>query len=747
MSTSLFGVGASINVNVNGTLIPQSFTGLAGQTLFNLSAFTYSPGTNSLLVFINGQKQIVVRDFIETSSSSFTLNEGVVIGDFVDVIGFPTTSNQTGPAAGVSFTQIGSNAITQSIQSKLQQYTAVSDYTSLVAAIATAVTLNVPLYVPPGTYNITANLDCGSVQLIFAEGALFNITAGITVIVRKSIQAGNYQIFSSTGVVISAGARNPMWWGAVISSTSPGTVVAAANTLAFRKCAMSFYSEYVLNAGTLAVPGVCIPFYVEIPVGAFYLSNGFSAAVGVPVRGIGGTGAATLLCRLAANEDTDTAIPLLTVGQNLQAAPGLAYQNDPGTSQSTSTFAAAGFGQTSAAAQDLYFVDQHPTAGAFCPKYPGCQFHDVFFTSCGIGILFSGTADITGNNIIVDMGLTGLSFVGVCQNIKLTNTILYDQISQSVAINSSVYDCSLELHIEYPQGIALNIPGSNIQNLKFPNLTIIQNASTGTNIVQITGTNVDIDISDYQFRNFGACSAIVLGGDTTTSLKLRNGTFDGIKTGPAYNQNSNMQAISMSAGRLLIDTCVMRNLGVRSIVAGTVNIIVRGLTYYNMGTPASVFDLSGCTGGSVQFYGVQGDDTTPLLVSATGAADVRVKNSSKWLGSAFVDGSFFSWNVPLPNAGQLLATILAQPDGTASVRKSSTILYEKSVEALPTLTDTITSASLFASPAANGHGPVTSTLVFSGNATTQAATGVPTAGKLRVPNTYSNVSANVDYLN
>lgn len=89
MAASLFGTGGTVNVNVNGTLVPQSFVATDGQVLFNLSGWTYVPGTNSLLVFINGQRQVVSRDFTETSTSSFTLLEGCVAGDFVDVIGFP----------------------------------------------------------------------------------------------------------------------------------------------------------------------------------------------------------------------------------------------------------------------------------------------------------------------------------------------------------------------------------------------------------------------------------------------------------------------------------------------------------------------------------------------------------------------------------------------------------------------------------------------------------------------------------
>lgn len=89
MSSSLFGGGVPPSVNVNGSLIKQSFTGTANQTIFDLTLFSYQPGTNSLEVFINGQRQVVTRDFVETSATRFTLNQGVVVGDFVDVIGLP----------------------------------------------------------------------------------------------------------------------------------------------------------------------------------------------------------------------------------------------------------------------------------------------------------------------------------------------------------------------------------------------------------------------------------------------------------------------------------------------------------------------------------------------------------------------------------------------------------------------------------------------------------------------------------
>ena len=97
MAASLFGTGNAPNVNVTGSFVPQSFTSTAAQTIFILTAFTYTPGTNSLLVFINGQRQILSRDFLETSSASFTLTEPSQLGDYIDVIGLPAVQISTVP--------------------------------------------------------------------------------------------------------------------------------------------------------------------------------------------------------------------------------------------------------------------------------------------------------------------------------------------------------------------------------------------------------------------------------------------------------------------------------------------------------------------------------------------------------------------------------------------------------------------------------------------------------------------------
>lgn len=200
MSASLFGVGQSVNVNVNGTLVQQSFIGTSGQTVFNLTGFTYTPNTNSLIVYINGQKQQVGRDFSETSSSSFTLVEGVIAGDYVDVIGFPELTLTSTVPAGVIF---GSGYTLQNYVSNrilsvkdypfLAKGDGVTDDTASVLAAITYAKAHLPciVYFPTGTYNYT------SLGNIVAEG-LTLLGDGLLQTVLRCTSTGfsNYAIYA-----------------------------------------------------------------------------------------------------------------------------------------------------------------------------------------------------------------------------------------------------------------------------------------------------------------------------------------------------------------------------------------------------------------------------------------------------------------------------------------------------------------------------------------------------------------------
>lgn len=89
-TASLFNAGSAISTtaNANNSVLTQRFaTPTEGQSLFNLTAFSYVPGTHSLQIFIDGVAQAVLFDFTETSVNSFTIIGGVRASDVIDAVG------------------------------------------------------------------------------------------------------------------------------------------------------------------------------------------------------------------------------------------------------------------------------------------------------------------------------------------------------------------------------------------------------------------------------------------------------------------------------------------------------------------------------------------------------------------------------------------------------------------------------------------------------------------------------------
>jgi hypothetical protein len=57
----------------------------AGQTAFTVG-FTYAVGNNTLSVLVNGSKQIVGLNYVETSSTIVTFVDGLNVGDVVEFV-------------------------------------------------------------------------------------------------------------------------------------------------------------------------------------------------------------------------------------------------------------------------------------------------------------------------------------------------------------------------------------------------------------------------------------------------------------------------------------------------------------------------------------------------------------------------------------------------------------------------------------------------------------------------------------
>jgi hypothetical protein len=93
MTASIWTPGSAVQTATGTGIVTQDFTLSAGQTLVPITSFTYSPGTFSLKVFLNGVLQVLALDYFETSSSSITLVTGATVGDTLELIGVVNLDN------------------------------------------------------------------------------------------------------------------------------------------------------------------------------------------------------------------------------------------------------------------------------------------------------------------------------------------------------------------------------------------------------------------------------------------------------------------------------------------------------------------------------------------------------------------------------------------------------------------------------------------------------------------------------
>lgn len=127
---------ADVDGVIGAAFATETLVASAGQTDFTLTSTSFTPGTDSLTVNING-RIVQSSEIAELSSTSFRLAVGQPAGTVLEVkTGRLITAGVAGEA--VSFTAAGSGAVSQSIQTKARQTIHANDYSTVALAVAAA---------------------------------------------------------------------------------------------------------------------------------------------------------------------------------------------------------------------------------------------------------------------------------------------------------------------------------------------------------------------------------------------------------------------------------------------------------------------------------------------------------------------------------------------------------------------------------------------------------------------------------
>lgn len=82
------------SIPTTAALKSKSFIATASQTVFSIAdTGSYTPGTDTLFIYVGGTKKVKSVDFTETSSTSFTMTTGVSVGVRVEAVWFQFIAN------------------------------------------------------------------------------------------------------------------------------------------------------------------------------------------------------------------------------------------------------------------------------------------------------------------------------------------------------------------------------------------------------------------------------------------------------------------------------------------------------------------------------------------------------------------------------------------------------------------------------------------------------------------------------
>jgi hypothetical protein len=188
-----------VNSNfVNYTIQEEVITATAGQTVFNLSTINYTPGTNSLTVYIDGVNQYVGDSYLETDSDTVTFTSGVHVGGEVKFTTALQVATGATSAADVGYIYPATGAVAQTAQTKLDQYLSPKDFGAVgngvaddTVALQATFDYAIPLAIPvelEGTYLVSGPIQsyaggfraAGSAHIICKGNVVINVSGGAT---------------------------------------------------------------------------------------------------------------------------------------------------------------------------------------------------------------------------------------------------------------------------------------------------------------------------------------------------------------------------------------------------------------------------------------------------------------------------------------------------------------------------------------------------------------------------------------
>ena len=222
-----------INSNfLNFNALEEVQTATAGQTVFTLTN-PYTPGTNTLQVFVDGVNQYdgSSYSYVETNSTRVTFTQGLHVGALVKFTTAVTLSAGVTSSNLVTYNEGGSGAINTTVQAKLRQYVSVKDFgatgdgtTNDTAAIQSALDSTAnggAVYIPTGTYSLNSTLSFASKKLtIYGDGA-GSILLGDNTVLDANLATGSvfrdfqikhksnvwtFDLMDSSGAFLSAAA-------------------------------------------------------------------------------------------------------------------------------------------------------------------------------------------------------------------------------------------------------------------------------------------------------------------------------------------------------------------------------------------------------------------------------------------------------------------------------------------------------------------------------------------------------------